>query len=92
MTQGETQFYLREIHSHWCTSNVSGDKLTELQAARLIEMNCTPVVAVRLTSEGAKFKTSGRPPGSNGKGISPRENDFRQQRAKKVVARANAWE
>lgn len=92
MTQGETLFYLREIHSHWCASNLSRDKLAELEAARLIEINQMPAIAVRLTGEGAKIKTMGRPSASNGKGISPREHSFRLRRAKKVLARAKTLE
>ena len=92
MTQGETLFYLREIHSHWCTSNVSRDKLAELEFAKLIEINGAPVVAVRLTGEGAKVKAMGRPAASNGKGISPRENRFRQRQPRKVVARGKTLE
>jgi len=96
MTQGETLFYLREIHSHWCTSNVSREKLAELELARLIEINGTPIVAVRLTSEGAKVKTMGRPATSNGKGISPRVHSFRPRfrsgRARKAVTRPKTLE
>lgn len=87
MTQGETLFYLREIHSHWCTSNVSRDKLTELESAKLIEINSVPQVVVRLTSEGARMKALGRPPTSRGRGISPKKPSFRQRRSRKVVAR-----
>ena len=61
MTQGETLFYLREIRTHWCTSNVSPDKLAELEAAKLIERNSEPVPTVRLTAEGARQKIAGRP-------------------------------
>ena len=86
MTPGETLFYLREIQSHWSTSNVSRDKLAELEAARLIEINPVPFIAVRLTSEGAKLKTSGRPPASNGKGINLRKNRTQRRAPKKVVA------
>jgi hypothetical protein len=60
MTQGETLFYLREIRTHWCTSNVSGDKLAELESAKLIERNGEPVPTVRLTSEGARVKALGQ--------------------------------
>lgn len=83
MTQGETLFYLREIHSHWCTSNVSRDKLTELETARLIEINGEPVLAVRLTSQGSKLKTAGRPSSSNGRGISPKQRGFARHRARR---------
>lgn len=69
MTQGETLFYLREMHTHWCTSNISSDKLAELEAARLIERSAQPMPVVRLTSEGAKWKMSGRPRGANPSGI-----------------------
>ena len=92
MTQGETLFYLREIHSHWSTSNVSRDKLAQMEAAKLIEINGEPVFAVRLTSEGAKIKTMGRPSASNGKGITPRENKFRHRRPKKVGTRPKTLE
>ena len=61
MNEGETRFYLREICTHWCTSNVSTDKLAELEAARLIEIVRAPVQTVRLTSEGAKLKVASRP-------------------------------
>jgi hypothetical protein len=85
MTQGETLFYLREIHTHWCTSNVSRDKLGELEIAKLIEINGEPVFAVRLTGEGVRIKTSGRPPALNGKGISPRQRSLRPPRARKIL-------
>jgi hypothetical protein len=87
MTPGETLFYLREIHAHWGTSNVSRDKLAELKAARLIEINGTSIVAVRLTSEGARIKSLGRPSSTNGQGISPRQNRKNrwQRSAKKAV-------
>ena len=85
MTQGETLFYLREIHSHWCTSNVSRGKLEELEMAKLIEINGEPVFAVRLTSEGAKIKTMGRPSAVNGQGVSPRKSNPRPRRAKKIA-------
>jgi hypothetical protein len=62
MTQGETLFYLREIRSHWCASNVSLDKLAELESAKLIERSAEPVPTVRLTSQGAQFKASGQRP------------------------------
>ena len=65
MTQGETLFYLREIRTHWCTSNVSPEKLAELESAKLIERNAEPVPTVRLTSEGVRFKTLGQRPGSS---------------------------
>ena len=90
MTQGETLFYLREIQSHWSTSNVSRDKLNELEAAKLIEINSVPFIAVRLTSDGAKLKTSGRPPASNGKGISLRKHRTQRRPPKKVVTRPKA--
>src|SRR5688500_13196895 len=66
MTEGETRFYLREISSQWSTSNVSADKLAELEAARLIEINAVPFPTVRLTSEGTRRKNSGRPQPSAG--------------------------
>ena len=71
MNQGETLFYLREIQTHWSTSNVSREKLAELKATKLIEMNDTPLLAVRLTPEGARFKSAGRPSEQNGAGIRP---------------------
>lgn len=62
MTEGETRFYLREIQPHWGTSNVSTNKLAELQAAHLIEINLLPIMTVRLTSDGVRRKNvSGRP-------------------------------
>jgi hypothetical protein len=61
MTEGETRFYLREISSHWSTSNVSADKLAELEAACLIEMTPGPVQKVRLTHEGVRRKNLARP-------------------------------
>jgi hypothetical protein len=87
MTQGETLFYLREIHSHWSTSNVSRDKLAELAGAKLIEINETSIVAVRLTNEGARIKSNGRPPETNGAGISPRKRRVFSRRgtAKRAV-------
>jgi hypothetical protein len=90
MTQGETLFYLREIQSHWSTSNVSRDKLAELEAAKLIEINTVPFIAVRLTSEGARLKTAGRPPASNGKGINVKRNRTQRRPQKKVITRPKA--
>jgi len=85
MTEGETLFYLREIHSHWCTSNVSAEKLNELEAARLIEINGAPIQAVRLTSEGARRKTLGRPPGmTNGISLKRKAKNFRPQQRRKA--------
>ena len=89
MTQGETLFYLREIHSHWSTSNVSRDKLAELAAAKLIEINDTSILAVRLTNEGAKVKSNGRPPSTHGAGIRTKEKKRRFPRngvARKAVS------
>jgi hypothetical protein len=60
MTQGETVFYLREIHSHWSTSNLSSEKLAELEAAKLIERRTEPLITVRLTPEGERCKAAGR--------------------------------
>ena len=60
MTQGECLFYLREIQTHWCTSNVSPDKLATLVDARLIELRPGPVPAVRLTHDGERHKVAGR--------------------------------
>jgi hypothetical protein len=64
MTQGETLFYLREIHQYWRTSNISSDKLVELEAAKLIERSTDPFPAVRLTRDGVRWKASGRPQNS----------------------------
>ena len=88
MTQGETLFYLREIHTHWSTSNVSRDKLAVLEAAKLIEISNEPVLAVRLTSEGVRTKAIGRPDASNSRGLPLRDNkrSFRRRGPKKVVA------
>ena len=60
MTQGETLFYLREIHSHWGASNLSSEKLAELEAAKLIECNHAAIAEVRLTGEGSRQKMLGR--------------------------------
>jgi hypothetical protein len=62
MTEGEIRFYLREIHSHWATSNVSRDKLAALETAGLIEISTVPFLTVRLTGEGAQRKNLSRPP------------------------------
>ena len=62
MTDVELHFYLREIHSHWATSNVSMDKLTALATAGLIEIVTAPFLTVRLTSEGKRHKNLSRPP------------------------------
>lgn len=62
MTEGETLFYLREIRSHWSTSNVSAEKLAELEQAKLIERQAEPVPAVRLTTEGVRLKARGQRP------------------------------
>ena len=89
MTQGETLFYLREIHPHWTTSNVSATKLAELQAAQLIEINPTSPT-VRLTSEGARCKNLGRRHGAQTTEVRsmPRRKAFRPRSAKKNVTRA----
>jgi hypothetical protein len=60
MTQGECLFYLREIQKHWCTSNVSPDKLAILAEAKLIELRPGAVPAVRLTHDGERCKIAGR--------------------------------
>src|SRR5207253_1548566 len=60
MTQGEYLFYLREIHGHWCASNVSPDKLEELAGANLIELRPGPPPSVRLTVLGKQCKFDGR--------------------------------
>jgi hypothetical protein len=89
MTQGETLFYLREIHSHWCTSNVSPEKLAELEAAKLIERGAQPMPVVRLTAEGARWKTSGRPRGTgSGIDLTGKRQQFVKRRPKKVVTAA----
>jgi hypothetical protein len=86
MTQGETLFYLREIHTHWCTSNISSSKLAELETAKLIERNAHPVPVVRLTSEGARWKNSGRPQsGGSGIGLTSKRKTFVRQRQKKIA-------
>jgi hypothetical protein len=90
MTEGETRFYLREIHLHWGTSNVSADKLAELQAAHLIEINLIPIRTVRLTSQGARQKNlTSRPATQGGIGFQrpPRAGRARP-RSGKHVARA----
>ena len=67
MTEGETRFYLREIQPRWATSNVSANKLAELQAAHLIEINLLPMLMVRLTSDGVRRKNlPGRPEAHGG--------------------------
>jgi hypothetical protein len=89
MTPGETLFYLREIRSHWSTSNVSADKLAELEAAKLIEYHCEPVLTVRLTSEGMRVKTlgqRGRP--DAGLNFTRKPKTTRKFSAKKPVLRA----
>ncbi|HWN96808.1 MAG TPA: hypothetical protein VNT99_17400 [Methylomirabilota bacterium] len=86
MTQGETLFYLREIHTHWCTSNISTDKLAELETAKLIERNAQPVPVVRLTSEGARWKNSGRPQRAGpGIGLTNKRKVFRRSGQKKTA-------
>lgn len=60
MTQGECVFYLREIRSRWGSTKVSGEKLGELAAANLIEIQAEPVFQVRLTSTGEKYKIASR--------------------------------
>ena len=86
MTQGETLFYLREIHTHWCASNISADKLAELETAKLIERNMQPVPLVRLTSEGARWKTAGRPRGSGpGIGLLGKPKTLGRHRQRKAV-------
>jgi hypothetical protein len=89
MTQGETLFYLREIHAHWSTSNVSADKLAVLKAANLIEMNGQPITAVRLTREGALTKALGRPSRSTGQGLSSHQKPppRRKHHQKKAISR-----
>jgi hypothetical protein len=62
MTTGETLFYLREIQTHWLPSNLSSEKLAELQAAGLIERAASASPTFRLTSEGVRCKTAGRRP------------------------------
>jgi hypothetical protein len=89
MTQGETLFYLREIHAHWSTSNVSSEKLAVLKAANLIEMNGQPIAAVRLTREGALTKALGRPTRSTGNALSSHQTTpaRKKHHRKKAVAR-----
>jgi hypothetical protein len=89
MTPGETLFYLREIHPHWTTSNVSATKLAELHAARLIEIN-TALPTVRLTSEGARCKNLGRKHGAQTTEVRSLRmvRAFRPRSAKKNVTRA----
>jgi hypothetical protein len=88
MTQGETLFYLREIQGHWSTSNVSTDKLAELEAAKLIEINASPVPAVRLTSEGVRCKALGhRHATQGGLTLTGKAKVFRQRARKAALPR-----
>ena len=87
MTQGETLFYLREIRSHWSTSNVSSEKLAELEAAGLIESILSPVLAFRLTNEGARCKALGRPPSGDTRiSLTDKKRTFRRRIPKRNVA------
>ena len=93
MTEGETRFYLREISSQWSTSNVSPDKLAELEAARLIEINAVPFPTVRLTNEGTRWKMAGRPQQSpGGLPLIGKPKSGRHYPRKKVEARAKPLE
>jgi len=93
MTEGETRFYLREISAQWCTSNVSMDKLAELEAARLIEISALPFQTVRLTSEGARRKNLGRPQqAAGGLPLTSRPKSGRSYPRKKEGARAKPLE
>ena len=60
MTEGESVFYLREIHGHWTTSTVSSEKLGQLADAKLIEVQVGHPAMVRLTSAGKQCKLDGR--------------------------------
>lgn len=85
MTQGETLFYLREIHPRWSASNVSLEKLAELHAANLIEMDGAPSPVVRLTSEGVRRKALGRRSATGGISLTRKEWSFRPRRPRKNV-------
>jgi hypothetical protein len=90
MTEGETRFYLREIGPQWSTSNVSIDKLAGLEAAYLIQINPGTPPAVRLTAEGARRKSSGRPQASkNGLPLrtKPKSNRLHSRKKPEVKAR-----
>ena len=89
MTEGEILFYLREVHPHWCASNVSSDKLAELESATLIEITGNPIPVVRLTSEGARRKLLGRRRSTDdGISLTRKTKTFRLRASKKNVPRA----
>ena len=89
MTEGEILFYLREVHPHWSDSNVSWEKLAELEAANLIEITGNPVPVVRLTSEGARRKLSGRRQSTaDGIRLTRKAKTFQRRASKKNVPRA----
>ena len=89
MTEGEILFYLREVHPHWSASNVSSDKLAELEAATLIEITGIPAPVVRLTSEGARRKFAGRRHSmDDGIRLTRKTKTFQRRASKKNVPRA----
>ena len=65
MTEGETRFYLREIHSHWTTPRISSERVAELLAAKLIEHSTEAVGMIRLTHSGLVQKNASRQRKSN---------------------------
>lgn len=60
MNEGEQRFYLREVYSHWSTPRISGEKIAELELAKLIERSFNPALVIRLTNEGAQQKMAAR--------------------------------
>lgn len=65
MTEGETRFYLREIHSHWTAPRISKERVAELLAANLIEHSSEALGMIRLTHVGMAHKNASRQRKSN---------------------------
>jgi hypothetical protein len=80
MTQGELRFYLREIHSYWCTAHIAEERIVELHAAKLIERSADAIAMIRLTNEGAKEKAASRPHKGNSTLSLVRKPDRSRQR------------
>jgi hypothetical protein len=65
VNDGEQRFYLREVYSYWSAPRISGEKIVELEQAKLIERSFNPALVIRLTNEGAHQKMAARERKSN---------------------------
>ena len=91
MTEGEIVFYLREVHSSWGATNLSSEKLGELEGAGLIERRTDPYAEVRLTPEGVRCKEASRASRRAVPFVARAKAKIKQHRNKKQAVAPRRW-